>query len=142
MLKSKKDNRETQRNAVDTIVGEQCTIKGNLFSPQSIKIDGKVEGNINAEGCIIIGEKARVIGNLQSQEMIIYGYLEGDIQSSDIQLKNTARIYGNIQTELFQVEHGAVYQGGVNMSDNAAFPQQKITLPEKAGDGTDIEQNL
>ncbi len=141
MFKPKKDNTypvETQtRAAVDTIIGEQCTIRGDLSSPQSVKIDGNIEGNITAKGCVIIGEKAVIKGDVDCSEVVLYGHLEGNITAKTTQLKNTSKIHGNISTGSLQVEPGAVYQGSIEMNADGSVVakaleiQDTFSLPEK-----------
>lgn len=103
---------------VSTIIGEQCILVGNIESSQSVKIDGRIEGNINVNALIIISEKATIIGDVQGQEMIVYGQISGNIHCDTLQLKDSARLVGEISTNNLQIEAGAKYQGSVHMNDN------------------------
>ncbi|MDO5685949.1 MAG: polymer-forming cytoskeletal protein [Neisseria sp.] len=134
MFKPKKTENmpaEIQPRAVDTIIGEQCAIHGDLSSPQSVKIDGKIEGNVIAKGCVIIGEKAVIKGDIESQELVMYGQLNGNIRAKTVQLKNSAKILGSIATESLQIEPGAVYQGNVEMQTQVLGTDKPETLEIK-----------
>lgn len=122
MFKSKRGV-NIQPQAIDTIIGEHCVVQGDLSTSQSMKVDGQVQGNLSAQGAVILGEHAVVKGNVGSTSVTVYGYLEGDIHTQTLQLKKTARIYGNVHAQLFEVEQGAVYQGGVVMQSSGSNPQ-------------------
>lgn len=122
MFKSKK-GRDLQPQSIDTIIGEHCVVQGDLSTSQSMKVDGQIQGNLSAQGSIILGENAVVKGNIGSATVVVYGYVEGDVHTQTLQLKKTARIYGNVHAQLFEVEQGAVYQGGVVMQAANSNPQ-------------------
>lgn len=100
---------------VDTLISQHCTIEGNLVTQNSIKMDGRIQGNLQVEGQAIIGEHGVVLGDVDSTDLLVFGRLEGNVQAKTVQLKPTARILGNIDTETLLVEPGALYQGSVVM---------------------------
>lgn len=100
---------------ISTLIGEGCRIEGNISAKDSIKIDGEIQGNLNIEGSIIIGEKSHVQGDVRCADLVVFGRLDGNIHARQLQLKQSAQIYGNIEAHILQVEPGAVYQGTVAM---------------------------
>lgn len=107
----------TEHNSL-TIIGEHCTIEGNISSKTALKIDGMVLGNINIDGNVILGEKGHIKGDINSKEAIIYGQIDGNLNAQKAQLKASAKIAGNINTESLQIDPGAHYQGTVTMQKN------------------------
>ena len=100
---------------VDTLISQHCTIEGNLLTQNSVKVDGRIQGNLQATGQAIIGEHGLVKGDVHSTDLLVFGRLEGNVRAKAVQLKPTARILGNIETETLEVEPGAFYQGSVTM---------------------------
>ena len=100
---------------VDTLISQHCTIEGNLLTQNSVKVDGRIQGNLQAIGQAIIGEHGLVMGDVHSTDLLVFGRLEGNVRAKAVQLKPTARILGNIETATLQVEPGAFYQGSVTM---------------------------
>ena len=100
---------------VDTLISQHCTIEGNLLTQNSVKVDGRIQGNLQAIGQAIIGEHGLVKGDVHSTDLLVFGRLEGNVRAKAVQLKPTARILGNIETETLEVEPGAFYQGSVTM---------------------------
>ena len=110
---------------ISTLIGEGCHIQGNIRAKNSIKIDGHIQGNLTIEGSVIIGEKSHVQGDIQCADLVVFGRLDGNVAVRQLQLKQTAQIYGNIEAQILQVEPGAVYQGSVSMQAPAAGQAQK-----------------
>ena len=117
MFGHKKSENSLSNSDITTLIGENCTVEGNITAAAYIKIDGKVLGNLNIEGGLILGENAYIKGNIKSNEVITYGRVDGDVQSNSLQLKSSAAILGNIETQTLQIEPGAVYQGTVYMQE-------------------------
>lgn len=110
---------------ISTLIGEGCHIQGNIRAKNSIKIDGHIQGNLTIEGSVIIGEKSHVQGDIQCADLVVFGRLDGNVAVRQLQLKQTAQIYGNIEAQILQVEPGAVYQDSVSMQAPAAGQAQK-----------------
>lgn len=100
---------------VDTLISQHCNIEGNLVTQNSVKMDGRIQGNLRAEGQAIIGEHGVVVGDVEATDLLVFGRLEGNVLAKTVQLKPSARILGNIDTETLLVDPGALYQGSVVM---------------------------
>ena len=105
---------------VDTLISQHCTIEGNLVTQNSVKMDGRIQGNLQAKGQAIIGDHGVVLGDVHTADLLVFGRLEGNVYAKSVQLKPSARILGNIETETLQVEPGALYQGSVTMHGTQA----------------------
>ena len=118
---------------VDTLISRHCTIEGNLLTQNSVKVDGRIQGNLQAVGQAIIGEHGLVMGDVHRTDLLVFGRLEGNVRAKAVQLKPTARILGNIETETLEVEPGAFYQGSVTMlGAQAVAPADPALLTHSA----------
>ena len=99
---------------VDTLISRHCTIEGNLLTQNSVKVDGRIQGNLQATGQAIIGEHGLVMGDVHSTDLLVFGRLEGNVRAKAVQLKPTARIQGAIETETLQMEPGVSYTGSLS----------------------------
>ena len=104
---------------VDTLISRHCTIEGNLLTQNSVKVDGRIQGNLQATGQAIIGEHGLVKGDVHSTDLLVFGRLEGNVRAKAVHLEPAARILGDIETETLEVEPGAHYQGAVKMAGGA-----------------------
>ncbi|MDO5692171.1 MAG: polymer-forming cytoskeletal protein [Pseudomonadota bacterium] len=107
---------------IDTIIADQCTLEGDLTTKNSIKVDGRIQGTLRAEGRAIIGETGSVKGDVHAADLLVLGRLEGNVHAQRLHLQASAQIHGNIEAETLQVDPGARYQGSVTMRDGGTPP--------------------
>jgi cytoskeletal protein CcmA (bactofilin family) len=99
---------------------EGTEIKGSVKSSTDFRIDGKIEGNLQCEGKVIIGEKGYIKGEIVSKNMEISGRVEGTILVEGLlSLKSTAVVDGEITTNKLVIEVGAIFNGTCHMSQKS-----------------------
>ena len=86
MFNSKKSSNNGSSMNIDTLIGEQCTLQGNISSHNSVKIDGGIVGHVASEGMVIVGDKGWIKGNIQAKELLVFGRIEGDITAQNLDL--------------------------------------------------------
>lgn len=103
-------------STVHTIIGEESELKGTLDTQGAVRIEGTFEGQLNAQGEVIIGEKARVKANIFGKRVVISGEVTGNIEAlAGLEISSTGKVYGDITGDRLIVDEGAVYKGKVNM---------------------------
>ena len=103
-------------NNLDTIIGEHTKFNGEIHSEGGVLIDGEVEGKIHCEGFLLIGEKANIKANIQSDEGIISGKVEGNITiEKKLELKSSAVINGDIIAKVLSMESGTQINGNCSI---------------------------
>ena len=100
---------------IETVIGTDIVFKGDIKGENIIRIDGAIEGNISLSKGIVIGEKAKVNGNLESDRIIIYGSIFGDIVCKELNIKSSGVVNGNIQADNVEIEMGGKYNGNLTM---------------------------
>jgi cytoskeletal protein CcmA (bactofilin family) len=106
--------RETagSRSGGNNVLGTDVEIKGSLFCRQELRIDGRVEGEINSEGVLIIGDGAEIRGDIKARSITIFGKVAGNITAAErCELKSRGSLRGDLQTPSALVEEGAVFVG-------------------------------
>lgn len=92
------------------------TVKGNIITDADFRLDGKVEGDIQCNGKIVIGPKGCVIGHIVSTNAEIMGEVEGTLQVSEkLVLKSSSVIKGDITTQILEIEPNARFNGVCKM---------------------------
>ena len=120
---------------IDTVIAEQCTLEGDLATKNSVKVDGRIQGTLRAEGRAITGETGVVKCDVHAVDLLVLGRLEGNVHAQRLHLQASAQIRGNIEAETLQVGPGARYQGSVTMRDAGAAPAVlPFSPPEPAAD--------
>ena len=105
-------------NKIDTIIGPNSNIKGDLHSKGTLRIDGTVEGNITSESTIILGEKGVANATLTAQQVIVGGTVHGNVIAEDrLEILSTGKMYGDVETapSRFIVAEGVIFEGRCTM---------------------------
>ena len=110
---------EINQQEISTIIGEGYTITGEVQGSSVIRIEGKIIGNVNVDGGVVLGEKGNVDGDITSKTVIIFGIVNGNIKTTQLEIKKTGYVNGDITTDTLEIELGALYNGKLNM-----HPQQ------------------
>ncbi len=85
-------------------------IEGTVSSESDIRIDGTLVGDLDCKGKVILGPKGKVEGNINCQNAVIEGSFTGTLKCADLlNVRESAVIQGDIQTEKLVVQSGAVY---------------------------------
>ncbi|MDR3303488.1 MAG: polymer-forming cytoskeletal protein [Treponema sp.] len=115
---------------LNTIVGPGTWVKGDIESAGFTRIDGSVEGDVSARGRVVIGQQARMRGNISGTSITIGGVVHGDIQARErIVILSTGLILGNIVTRRIQADEGCLIHGNVVVCQNDE--QWERTLAEQ-----------
>ncbi|MCX7857733.1 MAG: polymer-forming cytoskeletal protein [Deltaproteobacteria bacterium] len=101
---------------MEVIIGPETTIKGNLITKGAARIDGQIEGNVDADW-IIIGETGVVKGDISSRGVIIDGKVQGNITTTEIvEIKSKGEVQGNLNTPKLAISEGAFFEGHSHMT--------------------------
>ena len=104
-------------------------IIGTIVADSDIRIDGRVEGDMQCSGKVVIGEKGSVKGSIACQNAEIMGLLDGKISvQQTLALRASGKIEGDVRTQTLIVEPNAVFNGTCSMgkkSDNNATNNTK-----------------
>src|SRR5260221_3085472 len=103
---------------VETIIGEDTSLRGSYNSKNSIRIDGEIYGNVTSEDGVIVGSKGMVRGNMIAKSVVIGGKVKGNITAYQrLELQSTAQIEGDVSTPVFVVEEGAMFEGNCQIEE-------------------------
>jgi len=135
-FKKRNDHRAGQSNGpspsvsgdINTILGKETSFKGVLTYEGTVKIDGKVEGEIIAKDTLIIGEDAEINADIDVGRLISRGKIQGNITVKDrAEFYAPAVLHGNIRTPVIVIEDGVVFEGKCEMGRADRKPELKIT---------------
>ena len=105
-------------------IGRSVVIKGELSGSEDLYVDGQVEGTIELHGnSLIIGPNGQVRANMNAKGVVVQGKLDGNIRATDrAELKKSAIIVGDIQTQRISIEDGAYFKGKVDIQKDGLKP--------------------
>ncbi len=111
-------NKKGASKRINSLVGHNTIITGDLDFSGGLLIDGKVIGKITAvdddNAAITISENGYVQGEIQVPNVVINGTVEGNVYASNnVELAKKARVFGNVYYNLFEMEMGAEVNGNL-----------------------------
>ena len=112
-----KEENEFRNDAKTAYQTPDCKITGTIKFDGSMRIDGKVDGEIITDnGDLVIGETGTVNADINTKSAIIEGRVDGKITASNkVVLKQKAHLIGNLQAKTLVVEEGVVFVGRCNV---------------------------
>lgn len=117
MLGSKKNKLSANgTDRIETLIGSQVVIRGDLQFSGGLYIEGKVYGKViageGADSLLTLAPGGLIEGAIQAPKAVISGQLLGDLHSSErVELTETARIQGNVHYRLLEITAGAAVSG-------------------------------
>ena len=126
----------------ETLIGPQAIVQGNLRLKESVRVDGIVIGDIEAEPdhdvTVVIGAQGQVQGNITANFVVVAGHVIGNIVARErVELPSQCRVEGDIRYTSIAIEHGATILGLLLHRDNvqtdliANMTQKKIETHKK-----------
>ena len=130
-----------ENNSIDTIVGLNVNLKGNLKNKGSIQVNGSIEGEVRSDENIIIGETANIKGPVIAKIIEVSGEIRGQIEASEkLELQPTAKVFGDINAKNLIIKQGAIFIGKCLMPANGEETAEiKIDSKEDKEDKEDKE---
>ena len=103
---------------IDTIIGQQTRLEGNVHFSGGLLVDGRVKGNIIAEAgsasVLTVSEHGSIEGDVQVPVVILNGAVTGDVRSDErIELAANARVDGDVHYKLIEMAVGAAVNGSL-----------------------------
>jgi cytoskeletal protein CcmA (bactofilin family) len=132
-IKNKEKMKGPTMENVDTIIGNNVKIKGSLKNSGSIQVNGSVDGEIQSDQMVTIGETATVSGPIRAKVIEISGSVKGIVHGEEkIELNPKGQVHGDINTKCLIIKQGAIFNGKSQMTDQPIeHPQNGDKKEEK-----------
>lgn len=103
---------------VDTIIGQQTRIEGDIHFTGGLHVDGRVKGGVIAEAdsnsVLTVSEHGSIEGDVRVPTVILNGSVTGDVRSGErIELAAKARVDGDVYYNLIEMAMGAAVNGSL-----------------------------
>ena len=108
-----------------TIVGQGASLEGSIVASGSMRVDGKVKGQINADGDVILSPQCQVDADITAENVTVAGKFKGSITvKGTAELTRGGRVDGNVTSKTLIVQEGGIFQGQSIMDQQAAQAAQ------------------
>jgi cytoskeletal protein CcmA (bactofilin family) len=104
---------------VDTIIGKGTEFSGTIKASGLLRIEGKVEGEIESSGDVVLAEGSEVNAELKARHSVIAGTYSGNISlEGKLEIRATGKVRGDVRVAGLVIEDGAHFDGKCEMDLN------------------------
>ena len=119
---------------ITTIIGKDAVLEGDFTASGSVRLDGCIEGNVKISGICIVGAAGKIHGNLEAHSAIIGGEILGNVTMEErTELTGTARLIGDIRTNLIVIDEKAIFQGRCDMNQDETKIRKRPPKESRSG---------
>jgi len=105
------------------ILNADVEIKGNLKFSGELTLEGKLDGEIQSEGTLHLGDSAVVQGNISVGSVVVRGKVTGNVTAKDkIEVKSRTELFGDIRAAKLVIEEGVTFVGKTEVNPNKVAP--------------------
>lgn len=116
MFGRKKEEKPVKSLNIDSLIGEDIVISGKIKGSGNLRIDGTIEGDIDYNGDITLGETGKIKGNILCENLIAAGGIDGNIVVKDIfTLLPTGILNGDMEVKSLVIHENAKFDGNCKM---------------------------
>ncbi|MBS1982873.1 MAG: polymer-forming cytoskeletal protein [Bdellovibrionales bacterium] len=113
------DSGHSNPSEFTALLGKGASFDGKLVFEGVVRIDGKFRGDIFTRDTLIIGSESRVEARIDADTVVVAGYVEGQIRAtSRVEIQTTGYVRGSIQSPIFKIEEGGMFDGTTQMVPN------------------------
>ncbi len=113
------DKKKAASGAIETLIGKDTVVEGNVTFKGGLRIDGTIRGNVTAQegaaAVLVISENALIEGEIHVSHLVVNGTINGPVESDGlVELQPKARITGNVRYRALEMHHGATVDGNLS----------------------------
>lgn len=118
------------KDEINAFLGKDTEFEGKFSFTGTVRIDGKLSGEIFSSGTLIVGESAVLKSKVCVGDMMLSGEVHGDIVAKNkIEINVPGKLFGNIQTPKLVIEEGVIFEGTCRMQALDKEIRHETTLP-------------
>lgn len=104
---------------VVAFIGQGVEFKGVINYKGSVRIDGRLDGEIHTEGTLLVGKEAVITAKISAGSVISKGHITGDIVANEkVLLLSSAHMDGSLNTPQLSIEEGVIFNGTIEMKNS------------------------
>jgi cytoskeletal protein CcmA (bactofilin family) len=97
-------------------IGASMHIKGDIRTREELHVDGEVEGTLESQSLLSVGQTGKVRANIKAQEVAIFGSVRGNVEvSGKIAIREQGSLVGDIKAAGISIDDGAYFKGSIDI---------------------------
>jgi cytoskeletal protein CcmA (bactofilin family) len=116
-----------------SVLDAQLTVRGDIDTEGTLRVDGRLDGSIRRADIVVIGEGATVVGDISAREVIVGGSVQGNVTATTrIELQPSAVVTGDIDAGAIMIQEGCVVQGRLTVTSTPAAKERPAKIKARA----------
>jgi cytoskeletal protein CcmA (bactofilin family) len=113
----KRKRKSGGRSGLTAFIDEGSEIEGRYTFSGTLMLNGRFKGEISTTDTLIIGEKGVMSGDIRAGQVLVSGEIVGNVFAAErIDLKRTARVFGDVEAPVIVLEEGVLFEGHCRMT--------------------------
>src|ERR1700741_2606341 len=109
-----------RRSELTAFIDEGSEMEGRYTFRGTVMLNGKFKGEISSDDTLIIGERGVLHADVRAGRVTVSGEVTGNLRATErIELRRTARVYGDVEAPIVGVEEGVLFEGHCGMAKPA-----------------------
>jgi cytoskeletal protein CcmA (bactofilin family) len=105
---------------LDAVIGPESELKGDVSVRGSMRLDGRIEGNVSVMDSLFTGKGSHIRGEVHCKDGVFAGKIEGNVTASGtVEMQAGGSLLGDIKCRNLILDHDAFLDGRVKMTDQA-----------------------
>jgi cytoskeletal protein CcmA (bactofilin family) len=125
----KKSKGQVKPGDLSAFIDEGSEIEGKYTFSGTVMLNGKLSGEVHTGDTLIVGEKAVVNASVWAGTVVVSGEIVGNVVATErVELRGTARVFGDVEAPVIVVEEGVLFQGHCRMTKGGKPTEVPATL--------------
>jgi len=120
-MRGNRMSKDTSPTSMNSVLGEGSVYSGTLKVEGGLRVDGTVEGELDVQGTLTVGNDGTVKGEVRVHQGIVGGTIIGTVHAENqLELQQGSRVEGDIYTRSLIIEEGVFFEGNCRMRERSA----------------------
>lgn len=111
-----------------SVLDAHVVVRGDIETNGTLRIDGRLEGNVLRAGSVVVGTTGSVVGNVFAAELVLGGTIHGNVDvERRVELEPTASVVGDIAADAVLIHEGGKVHGRMQVRAQAEERERVAT---------------
>ena len=123
---------EEAAQEMTALVGANTEFRGIIHYNGTVRIDGRVEGEIHTDGVLLIGQDAVIKATVTAGAVVSCGRIFGDVTATEsVKLLAPAVLKGSVTTPVLAMEEGVCFRGSLEVTLGDEEDPVLLSVPDR-----------
>jgi cytoskeletal protein CcmA (bactofilin family) len=119
-----------RKDEINAFLGKNTAFEGKLEFSGTVRVDGRVKGEIVGDGTLIVGDSANIHADVRVTHLVISGEIRGSLFAGErVEIRSPGKVFGNIHAPMVIMEEGVIFDGHCRMVETEESKSEEAATP-------------